>query len=227
MPDPYVVQGVSGGAIHATQLGYADPCRGWLAQRPDHVLELTSDVPYLRIDVAAGGGDTTLVVVRSDGTSWCDDDGSGSVDPRVTGYFAAGRYEIRVGSYRQGEAFRYGLSFSEYAPPAAPAYAQQPAAPASPQPVDDARFEELRQYYAATRYPSEQPATARELVTSGNWFTCAQIGALVQATGYPSLEPEVAATLFEHATDRENMHRIIQVFRYSSSADDFRRRVGQ
>lgn len=227
LPDPYVVNGASGGQYHAQQLGYGDPCRGWFATAPDHVLDLATNVPYLRIEASAQG-DTTLIVTGPNGT-FCDDDGAGRYDPRVAGYFPAGRYEIRVGSYRQGEAIGYQLAMSEYAPQGSAAVAAAPVpppAPAPPQPVSDDRYRELLEHYRSTPMYSEQPGVARQLVNAGNWFSCAQIAGFVEQTHMYSNEVEVAATLFEHVTDRENVHRITSAFRMYSSAAAFRSRVG-
>jgi hypothetical protein len=117
-PDPATATGTSGGSVDASSLN--EDCTGWISASPDHVLELRSAMPRLRI-MALGteeGSDTTLVVRRSDGTYLCNDDSDG-LHPMVEGAFAQGRHEIFVGSYQEGarQAYRLGVSAQENATP--------------------------------------------------------------------------------------------------------------
>lgn len=110
-PDPSTHGGTSGGALNSQQA--VDPaCRGWIAQRPDHILQLDTAFDYLRLEAVAGQ-DTTLVV-RGPGGIRCDDDTAGNRNPRVEGSWPPGRYEVWIGSYQQGEFSRYELTATEY-----------------------------------------------------------------------------------------------------------------
>lgn len=110
-PDPSTQSGTSGGRLNSQeQINQA--CRGWIAPRPDHILQLDTAFDYLRLETAAAQ-DTTLVVRGPDGVR-CDDDGAGNRNPRVEGPWQPGRYEVWVGSYRQGEFSRYELTATEY-----------------------------------------------------------------------------------------------------------------
>lgn len=111
-PDPHVAQGVSGGAIRATNVGSS--CRGWISATPDHILMAQTNFSTLKI-LARSNQDTTLVVSNDSGQVWCDDDGGEGTNPKVQASFPPGRYRIWVGSYRQGVTASYRLGFSELA----------------------------------------------------------------------------------------------------------------
>lgn len=59
-PDPHVERGTSGGDIDART--FQGDCRGFVTQKPDHVLVATTAFQRLRILVNAGEADVTLVV---------------------------------------------------------------------------------------------------------------------------------------------------------------------
>lgn len=130
-PDPAIATGTSGGTVEASTL--SSDCAGWVSSSPDHVLELGAAFPRLKI-MALGteeDSDVTLVVHRPDGSYLCNDDSDG-FHPMVEGQFAAGRYEVFVGSYEEGrhQAYRLGVTTQENATPtqalgAAPAAAAQ------------------------------------------------------------------------------------------------------
>jgi len=110
VPDPHVVQGRSGGQSRARSR--SSSCRGWIASAPDHLFDATGNFGSLRI-LAASDEDTTLVIMRPDGTFMCDDDGGQGRNPEISGQFPAGRYAIWVGSYREGVVAPYRLGFTE------------------------------------------------------------------------------------------------------------------
>ncbi len=110
-PDPSTHGGTSGGRLNSQQ-EINQACRGWIAPRPDHILQLDTAFDYLRLETAAAQ-DTTLVVRGPDGVR-CDDDGAGNRNPRLEGPWQPGRYEVWVGSYQQGEFSRYELTATEY-----------------------------------------------------------------------------------------------------------------
>lgn len=108
-PDPHVVSGQSGGQDRAQSRHGS--CRGWIARNPDHFFDANGHFGNLRI-IAYAQADTTLVVMRPDGSFACADDSEGH-HPVVAGQFPAGRYAVWVGSYREGEVAPYRLGFTE------------------------------------------------------------------------------------------------------------------
>lgn len=113
MPDPQVLNGTSGGAIEAYNLGETTwgGCRGYLSDQPDHVMNLGTAFSYLRVEVASQG-DSTLVINGPDG--WrCNDDAVG-LNPRIDGAWGPGIYRIWVGSYSSGMSNPYTITFTEY-----------------------------------------------------------------------------------------------------------------
>lgn len=102
MPDPYVVQVTAGGNQRVNIGGCS---YGIVASAPD-----------VRLHYSAGGGrtlyiyaraqsDVTLLINMPDGTWRCDDDSLGDGNPLVVIPNAPpGRYEIWVGTYREGTA---------------------------------------------------------------------------------------------------------------------------
>lgn len=114
-PDPYVIEGTSGGGINAADL-HAD-CQGQISGPPDHLLVAGGVFTNLRV-MAHAEHDVTLIVERPDGTYLCNDDGEeGLTHPIVDGMFAAGTYKIWVGSYDSSTLGRYTLGISEMPEP--------------------------------------------------------------------------------------------------------------
>ena len=113
LPDPQLLDGTSGGSLHAGSLdiGKATSCEGWVNSAPNHMLTLSTEFNYLRLDVSSQG-DTTLVVHGPNGWS-CNDEMNG-LNPRVEGPFTAGTYRIWVGSYDHGQAHAYRIAISEW-----------------------------------------------------------------------------------------------------------------
>ena len=110
MPDPNTVTGTSGGTIAARRV--ADGCAGYIARRPDHVLNLEGNFNFFRIS-ATSAQDTTLVVLAPNGTWYCDDDTVGTNPEVRRNHWSPGQYMVWVGSYRQGQNADYQLAFSE------------------------------------------------------------------------------------------------------------------
>jgi hypothetical protein len=100
------LSGQTDGARDAVDLG-AD-CVGWIAQVPDHVLEVT--VPQTVMLRVRAEGDTTLVV-QGPNTVWCTDDDDG-LNPVLREAFAPGVYSVYVGAYEQAQELGYTLSVS-------------------------------------------------------------------------------------------------------------------
>ncbi|MBX3270138.1 MAG: hypothetical protein KF729_07745 [Sandaracinaceae bacterium] len=111
LPDPHTVSGNAGGPLAASTL---DPsCRGNIPNVPQHTLMLGSDFRSLSI-MAHSEGDTTLVIRTPDGTYRCDDDSGDNFDPRLTGAWAPGTYQIWVGVFA-GSGAPYTLGLTEFA----------------------------------------------------------------------------------------------------------------
>lgn len=108
-PDPKTANGTSGGNRAATALQAG--CQGFIAQQPDHILNLTTPFRWLRV-FAESSSDTTLVIQGPDGRIMCDDD-TFDRNPAVQQAFAPGSYRVWVGSYRQGENSAYVLKVTE------------------------------------------------------------------------------------------------------------------
>jgi hypothetical protein len=104
--------GYAGGPMHAQALNFPSYCTGYFADSPSHVLRVDRARP-IRIEVSANM-DTTLAVVTSDGSIWCDDDSAGGLNPRIEGEFPQGTYYVWVGAYNAGESAPYHLSMVEY-----------------------------------------------------------------------------------------------------------------
>ncbi len=109
-PDPARSRGRSGGEVNANQLGGA--CRGWVARRPDHFVQLQRNFAFLRIFVDSSA-DTTLVVRTPGGQILCNDDTYG-LNPSVEQQsWPQGQYQVWVGSYSEGDHDRYQLNVTE------------------------------------------------------------------------------------------------------------------
>lgn len=108
-PDPSVANGTSGGARQASTM--MQGCQGWIANTPDHILNLTTPFRWLRI-FAESASDTTIVIQGPDGRVQCDDD-TFDRNPAIQSNFNPGQYRVWVGSYRQGENSAYQLKVTE------------------------------------------------------------------------------------------------------------------
>jgi hypothetical protein len=108
-PDPHVANGTSGGNIQASTMNSS--CRGYVTQRPDHILQLGTSFGWLRI-FAESTADTTLVIRTPQGQVLCADD-TFDRNPGIEQGFGAGTYQIWVGSYTQGQNAAYQLKVTE------------------------------------------------------------------------------------------------------------------
>ena len=111
VPDPHVVEGLSGGDVSASS--FSSQCRGYVSAQPDHIFVAMGQFNSLRVLVNAGSSDTTLVIRRPDGSYICDDDGGDSLNPLVQSVFAPGTYQIHVGSWQSGQNYPYNLAVTE------------------------------------------------------------------------------------------------------------------
>ena len=117
---PRWLNGQAEGRVDAAQLGLPESCRGFFAGTPEHVIEVSRDMDYLRLETDSDE-DPTLVVVASDGAVYCDDDGGEGLNSRIEGSFPSGTYRVFVGSYRQGTSATYRLLVTNEAAIEAPA----------------------------------------------------------------------------------------------------------
>ncbi|AFY38995.1 hypothetical protein Lepto7376_2734 [[Leptolyngbya] sp. PCC 7376] len=114
-PDPYTLQGVSGGDAKAmTQLGVQQTptgaCLGYIDERADHRIELKTYFNYLKLAVESTGD--TVLAVRGPGGTWCNDDSSDQ-DPVIAGEWQPGPYEVWVGSRQDNEFHPYSLQLTQ------------------------------------------------------------------------------------------------------------------
>ena len=112
-PDPALVSLLAGGSIDAADKSTG--CTGFISDAPDMRLFWDGSgkgAPNLKIS-ALSNADATLVVNGPDGRWYCDDDSGEDSNPLVELTPRAGRYEIWVGTYSEGETKRAVLSISE------------------------------------------------------------------------------------------------------------------
>jgi hypothetical protein len=114
LPDPQVIDLVSGGEIGVEALNLGPDCGGYATSAADLRLNLTGGSDQLRIFfVAEGGEDATLVINDPYGNWHCSDDFSGW-DPMVELEGAEdGQYDIWVGSYAADEYIAGTLYITE------------------------------------------------------------------------------------------------------------------
>ncbi|MCA9562392.1 MAG: hypothetical protein KC561_02840 [Myxococcales bacterium] len=97
--------GYSGGAVAAADMG--DGCIGRISDEPNHTLRL--DRPT-RLDLQAeSASDLTLVVETNQGV-FCNDDGFGSLNPRIDQWFDEGLVRVFVGSHNPSVVAPYTLT---------------------------------------------------------------------------------------------------------------------
>lgn len=114
MPDPHLVSLMAGGTVDASSK--FEDCRGYISNAPDvRMFWDATSKSGLNIRISAlSNSDTTLVVNGPDGRWYCDDDsGEDGANPLVELVPVAGRYEIWVGTYSQGDLKRAVLGISE------------------------------------------------------------------------------------------------------------------
>jgi len=111
-PDPYTVRITSGGARRASNV--SSSCRGWIANAPDYSVYYTAGNMFDLTISATSGSDTTLVVNGPNGNWYCDDDSGDGLNPLMTfNNPRSGRYDVWVGSYREGDYADATLAISE------------------------------------------------------------------------------------------------------------------
>jgi len=196
-PDPTTATGRSGGVINAHSV--AQGCNGWIARRPDHVLNLEGNFGFLRIG-ATSSQDTTLVVRAPDGSFLCNDDTNGTNPEVRRNRWAPGQYLVWVGSYRRGENADYEVSFSELGSGGSGSQVVQ-AAPDNGGGALDVSGRSSN-FQDATLRTGFVPDPHRLRGTSGGAISASSLGS--DCRGYIARQPDHILTL----TSRTNFFRI-------------------
>ena len=101
-----IIEGQSGGSTDSQGCGY-------IADRPNHQMNLSQRIDYMRLTVQTDGGQPTLLVLGpNSGDSFCvlGDEISG-LKPEISGVWEAGNYDVYIGD-RSGERHRFVLNIS-------------------------------------------------------------------------------------------------------------------
>jgi hypothetical protein len=116
LADWYVVRGNAGGRQEASGMASttpSGPCAGYITRRPDFSVTLTERIEQLVVR-ARSRRDVTLVIEGPDGVR-CNDDAMG-LNPAIVGDFAAGTYEIWVGTFEPEQNPRFTLAMMALPP---------------------------------------------------------------------------------------------------------------
>ncbi len=100
------IRGQTGGSIDSQGCGF-------IANRPNHQINLVERVDYMRLTVQATGGQPTLLVLGPNpGDSFCvlGDEVSG-LKPEISGVWEPGNYQIYIGD-RSGSQHQFVLDIS-------------------------------------------------------------------------------------------------------------------
>ena len=100
------IKGRSGGSIDSQGCGF-------IADTPNHQMNLSQRIDYMRLTVQADGGQPTLLVLGpNSGDSFCvlGDEISG-LKPEISGVWEAGNYDIYIGD-RSGSQHQFVLDIS-------------------------------------------------------------------------------------------------------------------
>lgn len=103
-PDPLIVNGTSGGSVQSQGCGT-------IRNKPNHVLTLTNNFNYLRIDVQ-GAGQPTLLIQSPNGTSCVPADNFSGGKIQAPGFWEQGSYSIFIGDLAGGQ-HPYTLSITQ------------------------------------------------------------------------------------------------------------------
>lgn len=103
-----VLTGQAGGSRSAADVHPG--CSGWIAQVPDHVIDLSDQLDVMfRVRSAT---DTTMLIIGPHDSKVCADDDDG-LNPVIRGTMLPGRYQVFVGTYEQLDTTaEYTLSIS-------------------------------------------------------------------------------------------------------------------
>ncbi|HHP7231032.1 MAG TPA: hypothetical protein ACFCUY_09250 [Xenococcaceae cyanobacterium] len=100
------IQGNSGGSVDSKDCGF-------IGVSPNHVMNISQRIDYMRLTVQADGGQPTLLIIESDtGQRFCAlGDRSSGLLPEISGFWEPGKYEVYVGD-RTGNQYPFTLSIS-------------------------------------------------------------------------------------------------------------------
>lgn len=102
-PDPLTLSGKSGGS-NKSNCGNITPA-------PNHVIQVTESIPYLRLTVE-GSGQPTLLIDGPGGRFCVLADNYSGGKPEITGFWQTGSYSLYVGELSQAQ-YNYTLSISQ------------------------------------------------------------------------------------------------------------------
>lgn len=102
-PDPLLVQGKSAGS--------SDSGCGYIPTAATQVVEIASQIPYLRFTASSDRGEATLLIEGPTGKFCAFADSYTGENPEISGMWAAGTYSIFIGNRQPGE-HAYNLSIS-------------------------------------------------------------------------------------------------------------------
>ena len=110
-PDAHLLPVTAGGEVEVATRPGADPddCKGFTAASPDARLVWSGADGVVRLS-AVSNADTVLVVRTPAGALICDDDSGEDANPSIPLPVQAGRYDIWLGTYSQGERKKAVLS---------------------------------------------------------------------------------------------------------------------
>uniref|UniRef100_A0A7C3VQJ2 SH3 domain-containing protein n=1 Tax=Planktothricoides sp. SpSt-374 TaxID=2282167 RepID=A0A7C3VQJ2_9CYAN len=102
-PDPLLMQGKSAGG--------PDAGCGYMPTAAAQVVEIASQIPYLRFTASSDRGEATLLIEGPTGRFCAFADSYTGENPEISGMWAAGTYSIFIGNRQPGE-HTYNLSIS-------------------------------------------------------------------------------------------------------------------
>jgi hypothetical protein len=102
---PVSLSGTSGGSVNSQDCGF-------IAQIPNHVIQVTDDLPYWRIMVTTSGSPTLLIDGPTGRYCMLPEGSANSGVLQYSGYGVKGNYNIYIGDRQQGQN-PYRLSISD------------------------------------------------------------------------------------------------------------------
>lgn len=114
-PNPIELQGTGGGGTSVSAIiNHSDSptgeCTGFANSQPNHTLVLTQAFDSLSVLVQSA--DDTALAIRGPGGVWCNDDLDGK-NPRISGQWQPGTYQIWVSSYAKDRRPDYVLQIRQ------------------------------------------------------------------------------------------------------------------
>lgn len=112
--DPSPAEKMGNGSVLATEITKQKEtatglCEGFIGERPDRVLKLTSFFNFLKVSVQSS--QDTTIVVQGQGGTWCNGDYHGK-NPAIAGQWEPGEYKVWIGSYKENIPFKYFLKIT-------------------------------------------------------------------------------------------------------------------